>query len=97
MRDLISRKDAILMIQRHGVGCFNADEFCPEEAERFVIGMLEKLPSAEPEQKTGKWVQISPAKIYECSECGQNVMTDDIGCYKYCHGCGAKMEGRTDE
>ena len=46
------------------------------------------LPSAE---RKGKWIQISPAKIYECSECGQNVMTNDIDCYKYCHGCGARM------
>lgn len=37
------------------------------------------------------WKMISPAKIYECSECGQNVMTDDIECYKFCHGCGARM------
>ena len=46
------------------------------------------LPSAE---RTGHWIQISPAKIYECSECGQNVMTDDIDCYRHCHGCGARM------
>ena len=42
-------------------------------------------------QKTGEWKQISPARIYECSECGQNVMTNDIEAYKFCHGCGAKM------
>ncbi len=43
--------------------------------------------------KTGRWKRISPAGIYECSECGQNVMTGDIECYQFCHGCGAKMEG----
>lgn len=43
--------------------------------------------------KTGRWKRISPAVIYECSECGQNVMTGDIECYRFCHGCGAKMEG----
>ena len=37
------------MIQKYGVGCFDEEEFSPEEAERFVINMLEKLPSAEPE------------------------------------------------
>ncbi len=40
----------------------------------------------------GFWKQISPAKVYECSECGQNVMTDDIDVYEWCHGCGAKMD-----
>ena len=48
--------------------------------------------SAQPERKRGKWIQISPARIYECSECGINMMTDDIECYKWCHGCGAEME-----
>ena len=42
----------------------------------------------------GKWIQISPARIYECSVCGQNVMTDDIVAYTFCHRCGAKMDGR---
>ena len=42
--------------------------------------------------KTGKWIRISPAKIYECSECGQNVMTVDIERYKYCPCCGSKLE-----
>ena len=48
--------------------------------------------SALPKRKVGKWIKISWAGIYECSECGQNVMTSDIDCYKWCHGCGAKME-----
>lgn len=39
-----------------------------------------------------QWKKISPTKIYECSRCGQNVMTSDIDSYKYCHGCGAKMK-----
>ena len=41
----------------------------------------------------GHWIKISPAGIYECSECGKNVMTSDIEAYKYCHGCGAIMDG----
>lgn len=44
-------------------------------------------------QKTGHWKKISPAGIMECSVCGGNVLTSDIECYKYCHHCGAKMEG----
>lgn len=42
--------------------------------------------------KHGRWVKISPANIYECSECGQNVMTQDIEAYKFCNGCGTKMD-----
>ena len=58
----------------------------------MIVDYIEKIPSVNP-VNTGHWKQISPAKIYECSVCGQNVMTNDIVCYKYCHGCGAKMEG----
>ena len=41
----------------------------------------------------GHWIKISPAGIYECSECGKNVMTSDIEAYVWCHGCGARMDG----
>ena len=45
----------------------------------------------EDEPKKGEWKKISPAGIYECSCCGQNLLTLDIECYKFCHGCGASM------
>lgn len=63
------------------------------EAFEYLEGLAEDIENGEYD-KTGHWVRISPAKIYECSECGQTVMTDDIECYHYCHGCGAKMEDR---
>lgn len=49
--------------------------------------------SAQPE-RTGRWVKISPAGIYECNLCGKYVMTDEIKAYAFCHGCGARMEGQ---
>lgn len=57
----------------------------------FEVGTCRK--TKVPGNTTGRWKRISPAGIYECSECGQNVMTGDIECYKFCHGCGAKMKG----
>lgn len=45
--DYISREAAILEIQRHGVGCFDPDEFTPEQAERFVISRLKSIPAAD--------------------------------------------------
>ena len=64
------------------------DKYAPYfECENAV----EQLPSVRPQEQTGHWIKISPAEIYECSECGQNVMTQDICAYKYCHGCGADM------
>lgn len=53
------------------------------------IKALEQLPPIQP--KRGRWIKISPANIYECSECGKNVMTNDICAYDFCHGCGADM------
>ena len=66
-----------------------------EEADEYqrIIDRFMAFASAQPERKTGQWLQISPAGIYECSECGQTVMTKDISCYKFCHGCGAYMGG----
>ena len=45
----------------------------------------------------GEWKQISPAKIYECSVCGGNVMTNDIEAYDFCHHCGADMRKEQSE
>jgi DNA-directed RNA polymerase subunit RPC12/RpoP len=64
----------------------------PADAYQFIRG----FPAADVVGKTGKWVKISHAGIYECNQCGQNVMTSDIEAYKFCHGCGAKMEVPTD-
>ena len=63
------------------------------KVEHSIISMLYMMPTIEAEPvRHGKWLRISPAKIYECSECGQNVMTDDIECYAYCQHCGARMD-----
>ena len=81
--DLIGRQAVINAIANT---CFwlSADNW--EE----LTGCINSIPSVE---NTGEWKRISPAGIYECSCCGQNVMTSDIECYKFCHGCGARMKG----
>ena len=66
-------------------------------AEAFIecADMVDEAPTIEPRNK-GHWIKISPANIYECSECGKNVMTGDISAYDFCHGCGADMRGDKD-
>lgn len=78
--------------------------FIDESNKAYVDGLTDaytlilQAPAADVvERKTGKWVKISPAGIYECSQCGQNIMTSDIEVYKFCHGCGAKMIGGDDD
>ena len=84
----MTRERAIEMIRNDMK--LNGCTWSVEEAEAVKVA-IEALE--QPKQKTGRWIQISPAGIYECSECGKNVMTNDIEEYKWCHGCGAKMEG----
>lgn len=59
----------------------------------IAVGKVCDALTIEPEREIGEWIKISPAGIYECSKCGQNVMTSDIDCYLFCHGCGANMRG----
>ena len=83
--DLISRQAAIDRLTEYGNG--RAVFISVGEA----VIRIEQLPPAQPERINGHWIKISPANIYECSECGKNVMTNDICAYDFCHGCGADM------
>ena len=69
------------------------DGHTEEDAETRLMS----LKPAQPERIKGHWIKISPANIYECSECGKSVMTSDICAYDFCHGCGAKMESEVTE
>ena len=46
--DAVSRKAAVEEIRRHGVGSFDFEDYTPEQAERFVIKLLQDLPSVTP-------------------------------------------------
>lgn len=67
------------------------------EAFSECADMVDEQPTIEPQRKNGHWIKISPANIYECSECGKNVMTGDISAYDFCHGCGADMREDAEE
>ena len=59
------------------------------------MDVLDSNIKAESRQ-TGHWIKISPANIYECSECHKCVCTADIECYEFCHRCGADMRGEEE-
>ena len=69
---------------------------CYQDGPGFGIvcrdGLMRDALALLKEKGTTRWRQISPARIYECEVCGQNVMTDDIDAYKYCHGCGRMVK-----
>ena len=52
---------------------------------------LNNIMSLSADAVQGEWHQISPARIYECSICNHNVLTDYIDTYNYCPNCGTIM------
>jgi len=82
--------DALEVYKRNTAHVLGDDSDMTRAIDRCII-LADEVEEEQPERK-GKWIKISPAGIYECSECGKNVMTDDIDAYKWCHGCGCKME-----
>lgn len=96
MSDLISRQAAIDAVSK---GC---------QELRGVFSRCEEnilaLPSAQPERKTGRWIQTEElwtdmytAKeqgIYECSRCGEKVIGKPD--WRFCPNCGAEMREGED-
>lgn len=91
MSDLISRQAAIDAVTEGLKGIF-------VEYRDIAKKMIGKLPTAEPERKTGKWIPQTGGG-YCCSQCGRYALHDVDGNFallftksKYCPNCGAKME-----
>ena len=102
MSECMTQEDAMNMSNEQAVAIIKPlmnmmrDQYgCPISDAYFA---LDKAITAllQPQRMKGRWIQISPAKIYECSICGKNVMTSDIDAYDFCHGCGADMRGEND-
>ena len=103
MDDLISRQAAIQAIDDLP-NCYNGYSDTYDKA--CIIGVLEELPSVQPEQKRGKWIestelseQVKGKKF--CSNCGKAQyaieLTDKTiqiksSTSKFCPECGARME-----
>ena len=47
MDKYIELEAAIHAVQRYGVGVLDADDFSPEQAERFIISKLSAIPAAD--------------------------------------------------
>ena len=110
MEDLVNEKvnemiDKMSEPETEMVLCALADRSCPFQGKEYLWCLtcphiseedMALVKKAVEEPKTGEWIRVG-YDIYECSLCHQNVMTKDIDCYSYCHGCGAKMEGGDEE
>lgn len=101
MSDLINRRDAIDAVNAY-LGLSSVSRTIQNMTN--IQDILEKLSSAEPERKTGKWVikiEVEHTDKYDariphwyCGECGKeydpHFAREHVN---YCYGCGAKMEG----
>ena len=94
--DLISRQAAIdtakKLLDYYGTNDISK-EFADHTAERF----MNRVPSAQPERKKGKWIRTGRTNIYggyelECPVCGDKVMVQNIEYELYCRNCGARMD-----
>lgn len=94
MRDLISRRAAIKAIDDLP-NCYNGYSDTYDKA--YIIGVLEELPTIEPERKKGKWKPFDLTwgrSIFSCSCCGDGIeVPTECGMpiYRFCPNCGAKM------
>lgn len=92
MSDLIDRQEAIQGVRElFSLGECYCDEFS-------IIGMLNGLPSAEPELKKGKWVYDGIRGRFpacKCSICGhyENADWAILQGANFCPHCGADMRG----
>jgi len=88
-KDLIIREDAIKAIT----------------TSRFLVDAMEKiikLPSAQPEHKTGHWIKTARwGRVYYCDQCRNYLDFDGVnagrGSTNFCPNCGADMRGGQDE
>ena len=96
---MIKRQDAIDDI----LNLFDwetVDDIQTSAVMRQIITDIKNLPSAQPEQRTGRWLPDNNS-VYEmrfiCSECKESHVVPTIGftTYKpiwdFCPNCGAKM------
>ena len=98
MADLIDRQAAIDALQKEinkGIPPFDDVMGSIRCGVRLARNIIEDLPSAQPEPKTGRWIKMSDSygAYHCCSRCGREGVCD----WKYCPNCGAKMEGEDNE
>lgn len=108
MDDYVSRNAIIQMFNTadryvaDSLRLCDTDKQFPQNEVFIVDDMyegLEQLPSAQPERKTGRWINITNEESldeeYKCSLCGWELFLWSK-LTNYCPNCGCKMEV-TDE
>lgn len=103
MDDLISRQAAIDALGEKPLAWTEGEyELGLQNQWQSDVDALNGLPSAQPERKTGRWIDeaYDPFIISgRCSVCGweAHLYEDDVVGMNYCPNCGAKMDGFEEE
>ena len=95
--DTISRAAAIDALRT----CYDTKTISMDNGDEYInyddaVGEIEQLPSTQPEQKKGKWIDDT-----YCSKCGWVHITDagfigSVDGFNFCPNCGADMRGDKD-
>ena len=99
--DLISRQAAIDALNEYFARIGKLKRRGLTKGEKAIsldtVGAIKTLPSAQPERKTGKWIEGNDSNRISgvCSVCGweSHLYEDDVAGMNFCPNCGAKMEG----
>lgn len=90
MSDTIDRQAAIDAAIEAADECEWDGGYSPTRAE-MIEESLKKLPPAQPERKTGKWIR-NDNDTYSCSVCQSWIRKEQRYYARYCLYCGARME-----
>ena len=89
--DLIARHDAIDTVRHlQTYKLAEGDDMLLVDLADVQTELM-MMPSAEPERKTGHWIEHYGDS--KCSECGYILKIYDTN---YCPNCGARMDGESD-
>lgn len=102
MRDLIDRQAAIEELKEaywnRLIQSAKDDPCIVDAMADWAIRKIKGLPSAQPERKTGRWIDetFKPWGLvhhpYKCNQCGEHSEMDS----DFCPNCGADMRGDID-
>ena len=96
MGDLIDRQTAIDALHMHLMYRMGTDS-----NKKRLDEWINNLPSAQPERKTGKWLddEDDPESVRTDGYCGYCSVCKEMSEYltAYCGNCGADMRGTWDE
>ena len=57
-----------------------------------IIETIKRVPSVEPERRTGKWIRIDENGYCKCSNCNNETDLLDGDYHNYCRKCGSNNE-----